>query len=794
MTDLILWYDDITSEHLADVGGKNASLGEMIAHLGNTDIAIPPGFATTSTMYWRFLEANDLRDPIAAILDELHRGDTSLNDAGQRVRRAILDASFPDAAVDAIQSAYARLGDRTQQADVGVAVRSSATAEDLPDASFAGQQESYLNIQGPSQLLDACRRCYASLFTDRAISYREQKGFNHLDVALSVGVQQMVRADRGGAGVAFTVDPDSGFPNAVVISAAFGLGEVVVQGSVEPDEYTVFQPLLDTPSASPIIGHRVGEKARTMVYGDDGQDTRLIDTPHDKRRRSVLSDEQILTLARWCTQIEDHYQRPMDIEWALDGLTDELFIVQARPETVQSQRADQSALNSYHLQEDAEPILTGISIGDAIAAGPARLLDDPSDSESFPEGAILVTSMTHPDWVPIMKRAGGIITELGGRTSHAAIVSRELGVPAIVGASGALERIQQDQTITLSCAGGHTGHIYDGHLDFSVDSVDPSELPETDTDILMNIANPEAAFRWWRMPFDGVGLARMEFIIEHHIQIHPMALLQPQHVDDPDDRAAIDELTAGYDDRTDYFIERLARGIASVAAAHHPRPIIVRTSDFKTNEYADLIGGQFFEPREDNPMIGFRGASRYDHDLYRRGFELECQALHRARHVLGFDNIKIMLPFVRTVDEADRVLQLMASQGLRRGQDGLQIYMMAEIPSNITLADRFAERFDGFSIGSNDLTQLILGVDRDSALLSDLFDERNEAITRSIAELIETAHDHDCPVGICGQAPSDHPDFAQFLVDAGIDSISINPDALASVRRSIASMEDDRAR
>ena len=784
----IVWFEKIDSNDTAIVGGKNASLGEMIQNLKGQGIAVPDGFATTADCFRRYLKANDLDERIAAELDKLSSGESTLAEAGRRIRRAIDHGEFPEQTARAILKAYDELGERYDRSSVDVAVRSSATAEDLPEASFAGQQETYLNIHGHRALLDACRRCFASLFTDRAISYREQKGFDHLDIALSVGVQKMVRSDLSGAGVAFTIDTESGFPGVVVINAAWGLGETVVQGSVSPDEYMVFKPLLDDENLHPIVGKKKGAKSKKMVYAGGTRATRTIDTSDAERRSYVLEDDEIVGLARWCRDIERHYDMPMDIEWAKDGETGQLFIVQARPETVQSQKTG-GILETYSLKEEGELLVEGTSIGEAIVAAPVCRMDSPEEGEGFPEGAILVTSITHPDWVPVMKRAGGIITELGGRTSHAAIVSRELGIPAIVGAKGAMDAVEDGEVVTLSCAGGDRGLVYRGELDFEVREIDVDSLPTTDTEIMMNIATPAGAFRWWRMPMDGVGLARMEFIIEHIIKVHPMALVRFDELEDRRAKAEIRRLTRDFSDRREYFVEHLSRGIAKIAAAHYPNPVIVRTSDFKTNEYAELIGGRAFEPQEDNPMLGFRGASRYYHELYREGFALECRALCRAREELGFDNVVVMIPFCRTIEEADRVLEVMADHGLERGKDGLEVYVMCEIPSNVVLADQFSERFDGFSIGSNDLTQLVLGVDRDSAILAEIFDERNEAVRRMIRQVIDGAHRAGRKVGICGEAPSNYPEFAAFLVEAGIDSISISPDSIADVRREVAEME-----
>ncbi|MGH7540633.1 MAG: phosphoenolpyruvate synthase, partial [Gemmatimonadota bacterium] len=692
---------------------------------------------------------------------------------------------------------------------VDVAVRSSATAEDLPEASFAGQQETFLNVRGADDVLLACRRCYASLFTNRAIAYREKQGFDHLDVSLSVGIQKMVRSDRGSAGVCFSIDTETGFPHVILINAAWGLGELVVQGAVTPDQYTVFKPLLDRPGTTPIIDRTLGSKERKLVYGAPGAwrptspDEHGADAPSEEeadgptqevattmreRDTYVLSDEEVLELARWVVQIERHYGRPLDVEWAKDGETGALFIVQARPETVQSrQRA--GVLKTYALEESGHELVQGVSIGQAIATGRVCVIEDPRDIDRFVDGSILVTEMTDPDWVPIMERAAGIVTNSGGRTCHAAIVSRELGTPAVVGTGNATQRLADGQEVTLCCAEGDRGYVYAGILRFREDEVD-LDVPQTRTRIMQNVGSPAAAFRWWKLPSEGVGLARMEFIVSNHIQIHPMALVRFDHLEDQDAKAKIEELTRGYADKTEYFVDHLARGIAKIAAASWPHPVIVRMSDFKTNEYADLIGGDEFETPENNPMLGFRGASRYYSDRYREGFALECAAIRRVREVLGLANVLIMIPFCRTLEEADRVLAVLAENGLERGRHGLEVYVMAEIPSNVILAEEFAKRFDGFSIGSNDLTQLVLGVDRDSAELASLFDERNEAVKRAIRDLIERAHAQGRKVGICGQAPSDHADFAEFLVEAGIDSISLNPDSIVDVKRRVARMEE----
>ena len=784
----ILWFEKIGIADVPAVGGKNASLGEMVRELGGAGVRIPEGFATTAAAFREYVESNGLADGIRSELQRYHDGNASLADAGKAIRSMFLDAEFSSETAAEIGSAYRALCTRTGQQDLDVAVRSSATAEDLPDASFAGQQETFLNIRGERALLDACRRCYASLFTDRAISYREAKGFDHLQIALSVGVQRMVRSDLAGSGVMFSIDTETGFPNAVVISAAWGLGETVVQGAVDPDKYIVFKPFVGDPRLRPIIDKQVGQKAIKMIYAEGGsRHIRTVETSRRERESFVLNDDEILALARWAVVVETHYGRPMDLEWAKDGRTGELFIVQARPETVQSSRHS-GRFDIFRLTDKGRLLVTGAAIGSAIAAGEACLIRSVDDIAGFRDGAILVTERTDPDWVPIMKRAAGIVTDHGGTTSHAAIVSRELGVPAIVGTGNATAVLRDGEQITLSCAEGEEGNVYEGALAFERQEVDLSSLPETKTQLMVNMANPAASFQWWQLPAKGVGLARMEFIINSLVKIHPMALLHPERIDG-EDAARIRELTRGHDDPAEYFIERLARGIARLASPYYPHPAIVRLSDFKTNEYAHLIGGSAFEPDEENPMLGFRGASRYYDDRYREGFALECRAIRQVRETLGFTNVIVMVPFCRTPAEADRVLGVMAQNGLRRGEAGLQIYMMCEIPSNVVLAGEFARRFDGFSIGSNDLTQLVLGVDRDSDILAGLFDERDAAVKQMIAEAIGKAHKAGIKVGICGQAPSNYPDFAAFLVERGIDSISLNPDSFVSTIKHVAAAE-----
>ena len=782
--NFVLLLSDVRRGDVARVGGKNASLGEMIGQLKEAGIRVPGGFATTAAAYWRFVEANQLHDRIAAEIGKLDKSLANLARAGGAIRKLILDAPFPPELEQAIRRAYRDMREGGAKA---VAVRSSATAEDLPEASFAGQLETFLNIEGEDALLDACKKCFASLFTDRAISYRENHGFDHLKVALSVGVQKMVRSDRSSSGVMFSIDTETGFPRTVLITGAWGLGETVVQGMVEPDEFQVFKPLLDQTSLTPIVEKSLGAKRRKMIYAKQGS-TLLVDTGEEERGRFVLSDDEVLTLARWAVVIEKHYGLPMDMEWAKDGETGELNIVQARPETVQSRR-EAGELKTYRLKDKGPLLVSGLAIGDAIGAGPVCKLDSADDIERFQTGAVLVTGMTDPDWVPIMKRAAAIVTDHGGRTSHAAIVSRELGLPAIVGAGDATEKLKDGQKITVSCAEGDEGRVYDGIADFEVTEIDIARIPKTRTKAMLNLSNPSAAFRWWRLPTDGVGLARMEFIISNHIKVHPMALVRFDEVKDEAVRSEIERLTAGYKTKEEYFVDKLARGMARIAAAHYPNPVVVRMSDFKTNEYAELLGGSAFEPHEENPMIGWRGASRYYDPGYRDGFGLECRAIRRAREEIGLSNIVMMIPFCRTPQEADRVIEEMAKHGLVRGKAGLEVYVMAEIPSNIQLAEQFATRFDGFSIGSNDLTQLVLGIDRDSDRLSGLFDERNEAVTSMIASLLASARKTGTHTGICGQAPSDHPEFARFLVEHGIESISVTPDSFLRVKEQIAAAE-----
>ncbi|MFW5769098.1 MAG: phosphoenolpyruvate synthase, partial [Spirochaetota bacterium] len=750
----IKWFEDLTSDDAAQVGGKNASLGEMIRNLKEKGINVPEGYATTSEAYREYIRYNDLESSVRDQLKKYQDEKVSLEEAGESIRKLLLDGKFPEELKEQIQSSYQELCEKYGQDNLLCAVRSSATAEDLPHASFAGQQESFLNVSGEDDIVDACKKCYASLFTDRAIIYREEQGFDHMKVALSAGIHKMIGSDSHAAGVMFSIDTETGFPDAAVINGAWGLGEAVVQGSVKPYEYRVFKPLLDDENLKPILSKKPGPQEKKLRFVSwDSEETERVDTTEEERSKPVLSDEDVLTLARWARAIEEHYNRPMDIEWVKEMQPEEkLFIVQARPETVQSQRKAK-ALHTYTLKEKGKSILEGTAIGSAVAFGKAQVLKSPDESDRFERGSVLITTMTDPDWVPIMEQASAIVTDEGGRTSHAAIVSRELGVPAVVGTGGGTETVEDGTEVTVSCAEGETGKIYEGRLEYEEKELDLSDVPKTKTKILMNMASPSAAFRWWNLPAEGIGLARMEFIVNNIIKIHPLALSRYEDLEDEKAKKRIEELTSGWENKEDYFVDHLARGLAQIAASQYPDKVIVRMSDFKTNEYADLIGGCGFEPYEENPMLGFRGAARYYSDKYRDGFALECRAVKTARSELGLKNIIIMIPFCRTLEEADKILKLLAENGLERKQDNLEIYVMAEIPSNIILAEEFAERFDGFSIGTNDLTQLVLGIGRDSAELAHLYDERNPAVKRMVRDLIERAHSADTPVGICGQAP-----------------------------------------
>lgn len=795
----VLRFDEIGIGDISRVGGKNASLGEMFRELSTQGVKVPPGFAITAEAYRFFLCENGLDVRIPELLAGLNAADVeNLRERGHRVRQAILQADLPAGLQRAIVDAYEQLS-KPFGRPLDVAVRSSATAEDLPDASFAGQQETYLNVQGPRSLMETCKRCFASLFTDRAISYREDKGFEHFKIALSIGVQQMVRSDLSASGVMFSIDTESGFRDVVLINAAFGLGENVVQGSVNPDEFYVFKPTLKT-GHRPIIQRRMGTKEFKLVYDiGGGRMTRNMPVPAEDRARFAINDDDILQLARWACVIEDHYSRrrgtptPMDMEWAKDGLTGELFIVQARPETVQSQRIADT-MDSYHLREKGTVLVRGRSVGEKIAAGPVRVIASAANLERFKPGEVLVTDKTDPDWEPSMKRAAAIVTNRGGRTCHAAIVSRELGLPAVIGTENATEVLTDGRLVTVSCAEGETGHVYDGQLKFDVEHIDLHGLGRPRTKIMLNVGNPEEAFRLSQLPNDGVGLARLEFIINSAIKIHPLALVNYDKLTDSTVKAEIDRLTAGNSDKPQFFVDKLAEGVATIAAAFFPKDVIVRLSDFKTNEYANLIGGREYEPHEENPMIGFRGASRYYNDRYRAGFALECQAMRKVRDEMGLTNIKLMIPFCRTVEEGRRVIAEMNANGLRQGDHGLEVYVMCEIPSNVILAREFAEVFDGFSIGSNDLTQLILGVDRDSEIVAHVFDERNGAVTTMIANVIRTCRETGRKIGICGQAPSDYPEFAEFLVREGIDSLSLNPDAVLKTTARVLDLESRQKR
>ncbi|MDJ1182173.1 phosphoenolpyruvate synthase [Roseofilum casamattae] len=790
----VLWLDRLGLDDLPLVGGKNASLGEMLGALSDRGINVPQGFAVTAYAYRCFLRSAGLEAKLGELLDDLDVNNVKqLQQRAEQARALIMQTPLPKEIEIAIAFAYQRMG-QIYGGTPDVAVRSSATAEDLPNASFAGQQDTYLNISGLPNLLKAIHRCFASLFTDRAIAYRTHNGFDHLEVALSVGVQKMVRSDKATSGVIFSIDPETGFKNAILITAAYGLGETVVQGAVNPDEYFVFKPTLQHGDR-PILQKRLGRKAIKMVYGDRPEETtKIVPVPQIRQQQFALSDDEILQLARWTTIIEHHYSRtrdiytPMDIEWAKDGETGELFIVQARPETVQSQKS-QNVLHHYRLQEPGNLLVSGRAVGEAIATGPVRVILDISQMDSFQPGEVLVTHRTDPDWEPIMKQASAIVTNTGGRTCHAAIIAREMGIPAIVGCEKATEQLHNGDLITVCCAEGEQGNVYAGELPFEIQQTVLEELPKTRTKIMMNVGNPEEAFRLSSIPCDGVGLARLEFIIANRIKIHPLALVHFEELEDPQVKQEIDRLTVGYAYKPDFFVDGLASGMSAIAAAFYPNPVIIRLSDFKSNEYANLLGGRQFEPMEENPMLGWRGASRYYDPKYREAFALECRALKRVRDDMGLINVIPMIPFCRTPEEGNKVLVEMAKHGLKRGQNVLQVYMMCELPSNVLLAKEFAQIFDGFSIGSNDLTQLTLGLDRDSALVSELFDERNAAVKRMVKLAIATLKQQGRKIGICGQAPSDYPEFAQFLVELGIDSMSLNPDSVLKTMLKVSEIE-----
>jgi len=796
MSDNILRFNQISNNDVDKVGGKNASLGEMFNALQEKGIMVPDGFATTVDAYWHFLDCNGIRDKIQDTLNNLDKKDYSnLSQVGKEIREMILHSNFSYALKDDIIFAFKELKDKYDE-EIQVAVRSSATAEDLPTASFAGQQESFLNIRTESELLDACKKCYASLFTDRAIKYREDNNFEHMKVGLSIGVQKMVRSDLASAGVGFTLDPDTGFEKVIYLTGSWGLGENVVQGNVNPDEFYVFKNALKTGKRA-ILRKIRGSKAKTMVYADAnisetplGQTTVNIDTPHEKRGKFVLNDEEIEKLAKWCMQIEEYYKRPMDIEWAKDGITNQIYIVQARPETVYSSQEKSYKIHNYKLNEKSELLTKGRSIGSKIAAGKARLLHSPEEAEKLKEGEVLVADMTNPDWDPILKKASAIVTNKGGRTSHAAIVARELGTVAVVGTGDATQVIKDGQDITVSCIEGEEGRIYDGILSWEDEELDVRDIKNPQTQVMLILGDPDQAFSLSFIPNRGVGLMRLEFVINNSVKIHPMALVNFDKLKSEKTRLRIEELTHEYENKEEYFIDKLSQGIATISAAFFPNEVIVRMSDFKTNEYASLIGGDEFEAGEDNPMLGFRGASRYYNPLYKEGFRLECETIKRVRNDMGFSNVKIMIPFCRTEEEAKKVVEVLEEFGLKRGDNGLEIYMMVEIPSNVILADKFAKYFDGFSIGSNDLTQLTLGIDRDSQIVSNLFNENDEATKILIAQAIKHAKEAGIKIGLCGQAPSDYPEFAQFLVEQGIDSISFNPDAIFEGIKNINEAEE----
>jgi pyruvate, water dikinase len=775
MKPLIKRFEEILINDVPIVGGKNASLGEMYNKLSSRGIRVPPGFATTAFAFETFLEYNHLTVPLENIMKKLDRTSFfNLKETGANARKIILDGKLPLKLIEEILKAYKDLGNETT-----VAVRSSATAEDLPEASFAGQHESYLNVKGENDLLIAVKKCYASLYTDRAIKYREDKGFAHNKVYLSVGIQIMVRSDKASSGVGFTLDPESGFRNVIHLSGVWGLGENLVQGTVTPDEFYIFKTTLRKGKNS-ILQKKLGTKELTMVYDDmHGSSIHNLETPITRRNEFVLDDKEITMLANWCLLIEDHYQKPMDIEWAKDGLSGEMFILQARPETVHSLINPMLSIE-YQLMYKSDVLCSGNAIGSKVATGIARILQSPKEMNKLRKGEIVVTNVTSPDWDPLLQKCAAIVTNKGGRTSHASIVARELGVPGIVGCGNATDTIRDGDEITVSCCEGKTGYIYKGKIGYRIKETDFSMVKKPEiTKAMLIVGDPDQAFKLSFYPNDGVGLMRLEFIINHCIQVHPLALVHFDKLKDDASRKQIEELTNFYPDKKKYFVDKLAQGIAMIAAAFYPKDVIVRFSDFKTNEYANLVGGKEFEPHEENPMLGFRGASRYYHPLYKEAFRLECQAINIVRNEMGLDNIKLMIPFCRTIKEAHQVLDVLIENGLDRNNDhSLEVYMMAEIPSNVLLAEKFAELFDGFSIGSNDLTQLTLGIDRDSELVSDIFDEQDDAVKLMIGMMIEKARDMGVKIGLCGQAPSDMPQFAQFLVRKGINSISFNPDAL----------------
>jgi pyruvate,water dikinase len=791
----VLDFSQVGAGDVALVGGKCASLGELFRELTTQGVRAVDGFSTTSHAYELLIEAGGIRKKLQKLLKGLDTNDMDeLARVGSEARSLVLETPFPTEIQEAIIDGYERLGQRIGKKNFEVAVRSSATAEDLPDASFAGQQDTLLNVKGDKALIEACHQCFASLWTDRAISYRTAKGFDHFDVALSIGVQPMVRSDAACSGVMFTLDTESGFRDAVLINGAWGLGEAVVQGMATPDEWIIFKPTLKL-GHRPIVTRKLGGKEVKMVFADDGNGTQVRPVVESQRNRFCLAGFEVLELAKWAVAIEEHYSmraerhQPMDIEWAKDGVTGELFILQARPETVHAQKADENFIERYSLSEDhGAPLVSGVAVGDKIGTGKAHVLLDPDKLRSFGEGEILVTTMTDPAWEPIMKRASAIVTERGGRTCHSAIISRELGIPCIVGTGNATEKIRSGTEITVSCAEGDVGNVYYGAIPFEVDRQVITDDVRPRTQVMMNVGDPDHAFAVSRLPNDGVGLARLEFIINNHIGVHPMALVNYPNLRK---KEVIEEISRriGEEDPKEFFIRKLSEGIGRIAAAFYPKPVIVRMSDFKSNEYAQLIGGGEFEPHEENPMLGFRGASRYYDERYRPGFRLECLAMSRVRDDMGLTNVKAMIPFCRTVEEGERVIKLMAEYGLVQGESDLEIYAMCELPANVVFADEFLKVFDGYSIGSNDLTQLALGLDRDSEMVAHLFDERNGAVEKMVAMAIDAAQRNGKKIGICGQAPSDYPEFARFLVERGINSISLNPDTVIQTTRDILATE-----
>ncbi|MBN2454882.1 phosphoenolpyruvate synthase [Candidatus Woesearchaeota archaeon] len=794
---LVLWFKELGIKDVPLVGGKNASLGEMYRELTRKGVSIPNGFATTSAAYRKFMKKAGIEKEIRKILRGLNVNNyAALSEAGGKIRQLIVSSDFPKEIENEIVKHYEKLC-KMEGRMVDVAVRSSATAEDLPDASFAGQQETYLNVRGNEALLIACKKCIASLFTNRAIAYRTEKKFSHFKVALSIGVQKMVRSDKAGSGVMFTIDTESGFDKVVLINAGYGLGENIVQGSINPDEYYIFKPML-AKGKDAILKKSLGNKKLTMVYGGK-RGVKNIPTSKEKQRKYVIKDAEALQLAKWGLIIEQHYSKkhkrytPMDTEWAKDGITGKLFIVQARPETVQSVR-DITRLERYEIVQRGRVLATGSSVGSKIGAGKAHIIRSVAHIKEFRAGEVLVTEMTDPDWVAVMKQAAAIVTEKGGRSCHAAIVSRELGIPCIVGTNNATRTVKNGQGITVSCAEGEKGFVYDGIMKYKVVKTNIKHLPKTRTKIMLNIGTPEEAFAASFLPVAGVGLAREEFVINNYIGVHPLALLNFKNLKDKRAKKKIAELTYGYKDKSLFFVDKLAEGIASIAAAFYPRDVIVRLSDFKSNEYANLIGGREFEPKEENPMLGWRGASRYYSAKYEKAFVLECKALTKVRDKMGLDNVKVMIPMCRTVPEGKKVIEVMARNGLKQGKNGLEVYVMCELPSNVMLAEDYCKIFDGFSIGSNDLTQMTLGVDRDSELVSHVFDERNAAVKKMVAEVIKVARAKKRKIGICGDAPSTFPEFAEFLVECGIDSISLTPDAVVKTLLVVAKKEKRRKR